>query len=78
MARFYFDICNRGEKISDMVGVECDTLGGAFQQAKLIISNVRNAYGIASLDWSSWVLEVRYWDRSELFNLPFTLAGIST
>lgn len=78
MARFYFDICNQGEKLADMVGVECDTLASAFQQAKAIISNVRNAYGAAAADWSSWILEVRYCDQSELFSLPFNLACGST
>ena len=78
MARFYFDICNQGEKLADMVGLECDTLGSAFQQAKLIISHIRDAYGATASDWSAWALEVQYSDHSELFRLPFNLAGLGT
>ena len=78
MALFYFDICNRGQKLADRVGVECDTIGSAFQQAKVIISHIRDAYGSTAVDWSSWVLEVTYCDHSELFTLPFTLVGVST
>ncbi|WP_457106334.1 DUF6894 family protein [Methylobacterium sp. P5_C11] len=76
MALFYFDICNQGDKIADMVGVECDTIGSAFEHAKVIIGNIRDAFGAVAADWSSWALEVQYSDHSELFTLPFTMADV--
>ena len=78
MARFYFDVCSHGQKIVDTVGVDCENLGAAFQQAKTIIGQFRNAYDVSATHWSSWVLEVTYADHSTLFTLPFTLAGVST
>ncbi|MCK2054755.1 hypothetical protein [Methylobacterium sp. 37f] len=78
MAKFYFNVCDKGERIADTIDVECDSLGAAFQQAKTMITQFRSACDASACTWADWALEVRYSDMSELFRLPFTMVHART
>jgi hypothetical protein len=73
VAKFYFNVCDKGQRIADTIDIECDSLGAAFQQAKIIITQFRGTPDAPASTWADWALEVRYSDMSELFRLPFAM-----
>lgn len=56
--RYYFNLVNPPERISDSEGVEAASLLQAEEQALTAIEELRNEEGSNSLPWTGWSIEV--------------------
>lgn len=72
LRRFYFDIFNDEKIIRDDEGVEAVNLEQALEDARIVLGQIADELGVASID-SSWTLIIRDQAGTELAHVPMGL-----
>ncbi len=72
LRRFYFDISNNERTIADDEGVEAVDLEQALDDARIVLNQIANELGVASID-SSWTLIIRDQTGAALAHVPMGL-----